>query len=266
MKAENDPAAHRAAAAGVWAGRRSTSRNGRTGNLKRAEIIAGQIEEDIISRGWPVGAVLGSEPELAEKYNVSRAVFREAVRLLEHHYIAEMRRGRKGGLFVIAPDPGALADALALYLQYHHVDPADLFEARQAIELTSARLAAERATEEDIARLRELAAAPIDTSSHELAERSAEFHTAVAGLSGNPAIHLFVNVLTMLTETTLDHTPATPMAGQVHHAHAAIAGAIAAADGALAQHRMLRHFEAMAAVDSLAARTRPSAGGADAWQ
>jgi len=30
---------------------------------------------DVIARGWPVGELLGSEAELLERYQVSRAVF-----------------------------------------------------------------------------------------------------------------------------------------------------------------------------------------------
>src|SRR5438128_10233608 len=67
---------------------------------KLAAQVARRIENDIIDAGWPVGAVLGSESELLERYGVSRAVLREAVRLVEHHPVAVMRRGPGGGLVV----------------------------------------------------------------------------------------------------------------------------------------------------------------------
>ena len=50
------------------------------------------------------GDLVGTEPELIEREGVSRALLREAVRLLEHHHIARMRRGPGGGLFVMAPE------------------------------------------------------------------------------------------------------------------------------------------------------------------
>jgi DNA-binding FadR family transcriptional regulator len=217
---------------------------------KRAAALAAEIERDIVRRGWPVGMVLGSETDLIATYKVSRAVFREAMRLLEHHHIAEMRRGRKGGLTVIEPDPASLTDATALYLQYHGVDPDNLLEARQSVELTCARLAAERATEEDIVKLRTLANR-VSSSPAELAENSAEFHETVAATTRNPALHLFVQVLYLLTQNSIDHSLVMPLANVVNHAHAAIAEAIAAGDVALAQHRMLRHFEAMTTVEGL---------------
>jgi DNA-binding FadR family transcriptional regulator len=248
--------------AGNWAERRVAAQSGRARQTraKRAEIVAAEIEDDVISQGWPVGLALGSETELMAKYGVSRSVFREAVRLLEHHFVAETRRGRNGGLVVVKPDPAALTDAVALYLRYHMVDPRDLFEAREGLELTCARLAAERATEEDVEHLRHLASPRSESSDVELAANSAAFHAELASVSGNPALHLFVQVLSTLTESTLDHGPARKHADSVHHAHQAIAEAVAAGDGAMAQRRMLRHFEAMAAVGPL---TAPAAAPAE---
>ena len=67
---------------------------------KLGEQLAERVEEEIIASGWPVGKVLGSEAELIERYGVSRAVFREAMRIVDHHGVAEMRRGPGGGLVV----------------------------------------------------------------------------------------------------------------------------------------------------------------------
>src|SRR5262245_15204814 len=82
------------------------------GRQKLAAQVAQRIESEIVASDWPVGRVLGSEPELMERYGVSRAVFREAVRLVEHHQVATMRRGRSGGLVVRAPDATAVTAAM----------------------------------------------------------------------------------------------------------------------------------------------------------
>lgn len=210
---------------------------------KMGARLAEQIEQRILELGWPVGHLLGSEPELIETYGVSRAVLREAIRLLEHAQVAEMRRGRNGGLFVTEPDPAAIADSVALFLRYRRVTGQDLFDVRQTLELTAARLAAQRSTEEEVDRLRALTGVDSD-----IVSESAAFHDMVAEISGNPAIHLFVQILTLLTETMIDHSPAVPMAAGVHHAHAAIADAVEAANPDMAHRRMLRHFEAMTEV------------------
>ena len=67
-------------------------------------VVADRILGDIAEEGWPEGEVVGSEAELLERYGVSRAVFREAVRLLEHLQVARMRRGPGGGLVVLDAD------------------------------------------------------------------------------------------------------------------------------------------------------------------
>src|SRR6266487_6363834 len=56
--------------------------------LKKAEIVADQIAQTIVGQRWEPGELFGSEVELIARYGVSRAVFREAVRLLEHHGLA----------------------------------------------------------------------------------------------------------------------------------------------------------------------------------
>src|ERR1700685_2620231 len=123
-------------------------------SVKRAAKLADRIVEDVMALGWPVGQLLGAEPELLQRYEVSRAVFREAVRIVEHLQVARTRRGPVGGLIITEPTVSAVIDAVVLHL--HRVDaPLDeLFEARIVLEEIASQLAAERADEDDIARLR----------------------------------------------------------------------------------------------------------------
>src|SRR3546814_20446629 len=65
-----------------------------------------------------------------ERYGVSRAVLREAVRVLEHHQVAKMRRGPGGGLFVSEPGVAATTEAVALHLHRLAIPTAQLFEVR----------------------------------------------------------------------------------------------------------------------------------------
>src|SRR5205823_10135158 len=75
------------------------------GTGRYAETLAQRIRADLARAGAVAGDVLGSEDEMRERYGVSRQVLREAVRLLEHHGVAKMRRGPGGGLVVTEPDP-----------------------------------------------------------------------------------------------------------------------------------------------------------------
>ena len=231
-----------------------------SGNHKKlAELTCEKIEMKIIEMDWPVGTVIGSEADLLAEYGVSRAALREAIRLLEHHRVAHMRRGPGGGLVVAEPDPDAMAHAAAVYLRYRDVNPADLFEARTALELAAVRGAAKRLDEKGVVKLR----AALEHESEFLGGESDatihDFHVVVAELSGNPALHLFINVLTQLsavsflgTAAMFDKRAARSVSSsreveEVHRVHDGIAEAIIAGDVALAQHRTMRHLDALAA-------------------
>src|SRR5215207_11596676 len=121
---------------------------------KLAAQVARRIEAEVLARGWPVGESLGSEPELRVRHGVSRSVLREAVRLVEHHQVARMRRGPNGGLFVVAPDAGPAAQAMVIYLEYVGTSVEDLLHARRLLEPLAAGLAARQVTEDGITQLR----------------------------------------------------------------------------------------------------------------
>ena len=226
---------------------------------KLAELTCEKIEKRIIEMDSPVGKVVGSEADLLAEYGVSRAVLREAIRLLEHHNVANMRRGPGGGLVVAEPDPDAMAHAAAVYLRYRKVNPPDLFETRTALELAAVRSAAEHIDEDGIVKLRAALEHEAEFLGRESDATVHDFHVVVAELTGNPALHLFINVLVQLSAARFlgitamfdQHAVLSASSSkeieEVHGAHAAIADAIIAGDAALAQHRMVRHLNALAA-------------------
>ena len=221
---------------------------------KRAVLLANEIEREIKVLGWPVGHNLGSEPELLERHAVGRSVFREAVRLLEHLNVAEMRKGPGGGLVVVEPDEEGVVKAASLFLEYRNVGPEGLFETRKALELTAVRLATARLDEGGITQLR----AAVEHESSVLARDEfgrAEFpnfdlHELIAELSGDPALHLFLVVSNRLAAPLLQVDSPDgryrPFAASVHGAHSRIVDAMISGDSALARHYMLRHLDAVA--------------------
>ena len=223
--------------------------------MKKAEILADQIEQTIVGQRWEPGDLFGSEVELIARYGVSRAVFREAVRLLEHHGLAEMRRGLHGGLFIRQPDPQPVAKAMAVYLDFQKVEPRQLEDARLAVELFCVERAAARIGEDEVAEIRTLLAAEAAQVAAGEIQSLHDFHVLVAGLTANPALHLFVQTLTILTKRQrppLDRNRVSP--DDIHAAHARIADALIARDGALARHRMMTHLEDV----SIAGHRRPA--------
>jgi DNA-binding FadR family transcriptional regulator len=212
---------------------------------KLAEAIADRIERDIVSRGWPVGTVIGSESELLAEYGVGRSVLREAIRLLEHHSVAVMRQGPGGGLVVTAPNLMSVAEAIALYLEYHAVSPAELFEARKALELTCVQMVVDRLDESGIARLRSLVAADASADAGaDAAEHTHDWHIVLAELSGNAAIAMLVTILARLTRER-ERLPDAfdTSSGEVREAHARVTEAIIEGDVGLAKHRLVRHLD-----------------------
>jgi DNA-binding FadR family transcriptional regulator len=210
-----------------------------TGRAKLAEVVAAEIENDIIARGWPIGVVVGSEAELLQRYKVSRAVLREALRIVEHHFVATMRRGPGGGLVVTEPDVEAIVRAVALQLEYQGIKPQHLHEARTLLEVTCVRLAVQRLTTLDTAQLREQMA--IDRTAP---GRAQNFHVWIAQLTGNPALALFVSVLGLLMRDHLTiPQSAESVTGELNRSHSAIAKALIERDGERAERLLVEHLE-----------------------
>jgi len=219
-------------------------RPGADSNAKRAAKVADLIIEDVMALGWPVGEVLGSETDLLERYQVSRAVFREAVRLLEHQQVARTRRGPGGGLVITEPTVGAVIDAVVLYL--HRVDARldEIFEARIILEDLACQLAAERTDESDLAELRRfLEEVPVERDGD-----PREFHALVAVISRNAGLELFVDVFNRVAQL---YSPdwqnlGGAVAKETTHAHRMISEALMAGDSGLARNRMRKHLQAEA--------------------
>lgn len=218
---------------------------------KLADSVARRIGSDIAGQGWPIGEVLGSEAEFLELYGISRGVFREAVRLLEHKGIAQMRRGPGGGLVVRAPEASGVIVAVGVYLQFSRVSVDEVFEARRVVEGAASELAAVRLTEETIGSLR--ANLFPERAEREVGVQSPhDLHAVIGSASRSEAMELFVNALVELTSPFLAPTDIQVLGRSVgvrresEKAHQAIGEAVLAGNGGLARHRMEMHLDAMA--------------------
>jgi DNA-binding FadR family transcriptional regulator len=223
----------------------------RTGRAnKLASILARDIEADIVRRGWAIGESLGSEQALQQRFGVSRSVLREAVRLVEHHQVARMRRGPNGGLYICEPDAGPATRAVVIYLEYVGTTLGDLLNARLVLEPLAASLAAERIDEAGIARLRAVLHAEQQWKPGLPVPRD-EFHIALAEQSKNPVLQLFINILMRLTtryalaSRTDSATEAVEAVDHLHSHHSKIVAAVTAGDSARAKTLSERHVEAV---------------------
>jgi len=112
------------------------------------EEVVGQIVYAIRAGLLRSGDRLPTIEELAESTGVSKPVVGEAVRVLREHGVVASKRGVQGGVTVITDDvPTDLLPARG----WRKADLTELVEARRPIETMLSLLAAERATDADIA-------------------------------------------------------------------------------------------------------------------
>jgi GntR family transcriptional repressor for pyruvate dehydrogenase complex len=170
----------------------------------RGLIIAGELDE---------GDSLGHEPELIERFGVSRPSLREALRILEAEGLITVVRGVLGGVVVHRPDHRLTARTAALVLQARNVSLADVFDARTIIEPAAVRLVASaRGRRASAGRLRALIAeqeAVIDDPGA-FGLANARFHRELVAMAGNQTLTI---VAEMLNEVVARAVTAVSQAG-----------------------------------------------------
>lgn len=123
--------------------------------LKRrtlAEQMADALQESILRGDWPAGAALPTEPELAAEFGVSRAVVRDATRLLIARGLVDAQHGR--GVFVTGSPVAAFGEALRLALRRAGATVWDVERFEQMALPEVYAEAARRATDDDLAAIR----------------------------------------------------------------------------------------------------------------
>jgi GntR family transcriptional repressor for pyruvate dehydrogenase complex len=116
--------------------------------------IARQIRDLIRDGTLKVGEKLPPERALVEQFGASRACVREALSALEMLGLIDCRSGQ--GNYIKADGSHGTIDGEMLKTLLQDHDPYEIFEARLEIEPNMAALAAERATAEELEKLRSL--------------------------------------------------------------------------------------------------------------
>jgi DNA-binding FadR family transcriptional regulator len=188
------------------------------------------------------GTRLPSERELAEQLGISRSTLRQAITTLVQSGHLESVRGRGGGTFVVQEPPLTEGAPGAL--------PADFRETlglRCAVETGAAVLAAEQATEEDVARLRVTIATMADagTGDFDVYRRAdVAFHIGIAEATHVPrVVALMTEVQGGLSELIAHIAHPPEVLSHSNTEHARIADALERRDGAGAVALLRRHLE-----------------------
>jgi len=211
---------------------------------RASEDVAAQIMKSFYAEGLKPGEWLGTEANLAERFNVSRVTIRDAVSGLAARGLIDVRVGARGGLRIASGDPERLIDAFSIQLRLMGLSRDELLEAMLAIEPVTAALAAERATPAQIARLRDLVSQSVAMADEAAAftQLAVSFHQTVAEASHNRALRAS---LAAMRATQLEHLgPSTTptVARRVGRTHAEIVEAIAQHEPELARQRMRDHL------------------------
>jgi GntR family transcriptional repressor for pyruvate dehydrogenase complex len=188
--------------------------------LTRSEV-ASQLEAEVLSGGLEPGAKLPSERELALRMGVSRPLVREALRSLVERGLVEISPGR--GTFVTASSSAIAARPLGSHYLRQNITPHHLIEVRTILEPAAARLAAERATDPEIAALGHAVeqVGAVD-SVLDRARWDITLHALVARMSHNPVIETtFESIAPLVFELMLrSHSDPKVIAASApfHHA------------------------------------------------
>lgn len=153
------------------------------------ELVLARIEEQILAGKLRVGDRLPTERELVELLGVSRAAIREALRVLEAQGVLRSRvgTGPASGTMIAAMPSAGLTQLLRLHMALANFPLGDVIETRATLERSSARLAAERATSEDLARLKGHLTRMdvVGLSVEEFNDYDTDFHVMLAEAGGN---------------------------------------------------------------------------------
>lgn len=210
-----------------------------------SDKVAEAMLETILRRGLRPGTALPSERELGEQYGVSRTVIREAVRALTSRGVIDARAGR--GLTVSQVAADAVSSSMRLYLHgLEELPYAKIHEVRVGIETQIAGLAAERATDEEIAELRgmleDMRVRGVSREDH--SRMDVEFHRAIARMTHNELYLIMLNsigpVLLEIRRATFELPDDRKNA---YDAHCTIVDAIAGRTPDAAREAMRIHLE-----------------------
>lgn len=209
--------------------------------------VADHLRRRIVSGELAAGQRLPSEALLQEAFGVSRSTVREALRMLASQRLVSTTRGVTGGTTVEAPDPGDVAEmlstSLALLSQTESCTVVELLEVRELLEVPAARLAAQRRTDVQLARLSAAVPGTDGDQPPTTYEVNRSLHELVLEASGNRLLPMLTQPLfeVMRTRFLRDRAPAG-FWDAVHDDHGSVVEAIAARDAEGAAAAMATHL------------------------
>jgi GntR family transcriptional repressor for pyruvate dehydrogenase complex len=200
-----------------------------------SDEVADRLIAGIVGGRFKLGERLPAERDLARSLDVGRPAVREAIRTLKVLGLVDVRRGE--GTFITGDHGQFVARAFGWAILLDSHSAAEVVEVRLAIEGDLARLAAERATSEDVDALKALLAQMKNSTgrSDEFSAIDIAFHLRIARVARNRALEQLLTAIQSLLdrwirralayhgtlETALDHHEAVVAAIERHDPDAA---------------------------------------------
>lgn len=214
---------------------------------KLYQEVLERLQQRIRSGELAPGDHLPSERELMDVYGVGRPAVREALQALARSGIVEISHGERAR--VVVPTANLLIEQVAggarHLLQTQPGMQEHLREARVFLEAGVARLAAERATPDDVDRLRQRLADQ-RAATHEVERFLAcdmAFHRELAGITGNPIFAATAEAVFNWANEYYQAIVRAPGAEEITLAeHQRIIDAVAANDANAAEQAMREHL------------------------
>jgi len=214
-------------------------------NTNVQNSIISQIRDLINFKNLEPGEKLPSERMLSEKFGVSRSNVREAIQKLEFYGI--LKSIPQSGTFVANIGVVAMNGMIKDILNLESPDFKSLVETRILLELKTARLAALRRTDEDLALLKETLEAYKKKvlNGEDAVQEDLLFHLAIAKASHNSTMNTFMLVITpeIITNFEKYHVCDKGLAQEAIKEHQDIINAIEAKNPKLAKQKMKDHFK-----------------------
>jgi DNA-binding FadR family transcriptional regulator len=172
--------------------------------------VARQLLDHLTSGNYAVGTRLPPERALATSLGVARSTLREAMAALDVLGIVEVRPG--SGAYLTADSAGLLPQAIKWSLMLGQPRTRDLVEVREYLEVFTAKLAAARATDDDITGLgtyvSAMRAAGDDVDAFVTADLA--FHFDMARIAGNTVLQDILHSIRSLLQVWFDRTLRVP--------------------------------------------------------
>lgn len=188
------------------------------------------------------GCRLPAERELAGTLGVARSSLRQALKVLEIMGVISQRVG--DGTYLNAAAAAVLGEPMEFLILLGGISFHELMEARLIVEPELAARAAERATAEDVARLRQSLAAMRETASHHepFVRNDLAFHRAIFQAAGNRVCGLMFSEIHESLQSLMERTSRLVSPEHTLRLHKRIYAAIRKRDPEEARRRMTEHL------------------------